>query len=110
MADNNVNAEKLKTIYQHLWYAHGGGVYEKLNQSLHPRSPNRMEPKQIGRIGNALGLVFKNLSSEYVENCFKDANLQIFSSEVIGSELSAFGGRQKAEGRRQKAEGINNIL
>jgi 2-polyprenyl-3-methyl-5-hydroxy-6-metoxy-1,4-benzoquinol methylase len=34
--------EKLKTVYEHLWLAHRGEAYEKLDQSLHPRPPEML--------------------------------------------------------------------
>jgi 2-polyprenyl-3-methyl-5-hydroxy-6-metoxy-1,4-benzoquinol methylase len=36
------SAEKLETVYEHLWLAHRGGVYEKLDQSLNPRPPEML--------------------------------------------------------------------
>lgn len=36
------NAEKLNTVYEHLWAAHRGEVYEKLDQSLNPRPPEML--------------------------------------------------------------------
>ena len=35
-------AEKLEVVYEHLWFAHGGEVYGKLDQSLHPRPPEML--------------------------------------------------------------------
>jgi ubiquinone/menaquinone biosynthesis C-methylase UbiE len=207
------NAEKLKTVYEHLWFAHRGEMYEKLDQSLNPRPPEmlydfvkrlniatdssaldvgcgkgnhtcelakqfnfqvvgidpmdgnleiardaatkqdlaeqvtftqgsmesipsedatfdlvwcrdmlvhvqdlqqglgecgrvlkpngfmivfttyateRMELKEAARLYDALGMVSENLSSSYVEGCFKKAGLQIHSSEIIGSELMQY--------------------
>jgi 2-polyprenyl-3-methyl-5-hydroxy-6-metoxy-1,4-benzoquinol methylase len=36
------NDEKLQTVYKHLWSAHRGAVYEKLDQSLNPRPPEML--------------------------------------------------------------------
>ncbi|MDQ3817028.1 MAG: methyltransferase domain-containing protein [Acidobacteriota bacterium] len=36
------NATKLKTVYEHLWFAHRGEVYEKLDRSLNPRPPEML--------------------------------------------------------------------
>jgi ubiquinone/menaquinone biosynthesis C-methylase UbiE len=207
------NAEKLKTVYEHLWFAHRGEAYEKLDRSLNPRPPEmlygyvedlnlaadsnaldigcgkgnhtcelarqfnfqmkgidpvegnleiarnaameqdlveqviltkgsmesipfedaifdlvwcrdmlvhvqdlqrgfkecsrvlkpdghmlifttyateRMESKEAVRLYDALGIVSANLSASYVEGCFKEAGLQIVSSETIGSELMQY--------------------
>ncbi|MGH7999279.1 MAG: class I SAM-dependent methyltransferase [Brasilonema sp.] len=221
---NNANAEKLNTIYEYIRIAHGGGVYEKLDQSLDPRPPEMlydfvesleltagsialdvgcatgkytcelarrfnfqvkgidilddhiekarqavtkqglaeqvsftkgsmesipfedaafdliwcrdvleqvpslqqsfrecgrvlkpngnmvlfttyatelMETKEATRIYNALGVVSENMSLEYVEDCFKDAGLQILSRQTIGSEVTQYyeesGGRYTTE-------------
>ncbi|GAB1542954.1 hypothetical protein NUACC21_56280 [Scytonema sp. NUACC21] len=217
---DNVNAEKLNTIYEYIRVAHGGGVYEKLDQSLHPRPPEMlydfverldlsvgsaaldvgcatgkytcelarrfnfqvkgidplddllemareaatkqglaeqvsftkgsmesipfedaafdliwcrdaleqvpslrqgfkecgrvlkhngnmvlfttyatelMETKEAARIYNTLGIVSENMSLEYVEDCFKDAGLQIVSRQTIGSEVTQY--YEEREGR-----------
>jgi hypothetical protein len=50
----------------------------------------RMEAEEAASLYDALGMVSVNLSSSHVEGCFKDAGLQIVSSEVIGSELMQY--------------------
>jgi ubiquinone/menaquinone biosynthesis C-methylase UbiE len=218
--NNNVNAETLNTIYEYIRIAHGGGVYEKLDQSLHPRPPEMlydfverlelsagsaaldvgcgkgnntcdlarrfnfqakgidvvdehlemareaatkqglaeqvsftkgsmesipfkdaafdliwcrdvlvqvqdlqqglrecarvlkpngnmiiyttfatefMETKEAARLYKTLGIVSENMSSNYVEGCFKDAGLQILSRHTIGSELAQY--YEESEGR-----------
>lgn len=219
---DNINAQKLSTIYEYIWPANGDGVYEKLDQSLHPRPPEMfhvvekldlnagsaaldigcargehtrelarrfsfqvkgvdivddhiekareavtkqglaeqvsfttgsiesipfedaafdliwcrgvleqvpslrqgfrecgrvlkpngnmvllttyatelMETKEAARIYNALGVVSENLSLEYVEDCFKDAGLQILSRETIGSEVAQY--YEESDGRFTK--------
>jgi ubiquinone/menaquinone biosynthesis C-methylase UbiE len=210
---DNLNTEKLNTIYEYIRVAHGSGVYEKLDQSLHPRSPamlydfveklelipgstaldvgcgkgnnscdlarrfnfqvkgiepvddhlemardaatkqglgeqvsftkgsmesipfedaafdliwcrdvlehvpslpqgfkecrrvlkpnanmilyttyatELMETKEAARIYKTLGIVSENMSSEYVEECFKDAGLEIISRQTIGSEVAQY--------------------
>lgn len=39
---DDVDDKKLNAVYEHIWLAHGGGVYEKLDQSLHPRPPEML--------------------------------------------------------------------
>ena len=34
--------EKLKAIYEHLWSAHDGELYTRLDQSLNPRPPRML--------------------------------------------------------------------
>lgn len=34
--------EKLKEVYAHIWSAHGGDVYERLDRSLNPRPPEML--------------------------------------------------------------------
>lgn len=37
-----LNVEKLSAVYEHIWFAHGGGAYEGLDRSLHPRPPEML--------------------------------------------------------------------
>lgn len=34
--------KKLDAVYEHIWHAHGGGVYERLDESLRPRPPEML--------------------------------------------------------------------
>ena len=34
--------KKLNSVYEHIWSAHGGGAYEELDRSLHPRPPEML--------------------------------------------------------------------
>lgn len=39
---DDVNVGKLSAVYEHIWLAHGGGAYEELDRSLHPRPPGML--------------------------------------------------------------------
>jgi SAM-dependent methyltransferase len=39
---DNVDAEELSAVYEHIWFAHGGGAYEALDRSLRPRPPEML--------------------------------------------------------------------
>ncbi|MEH2214504.1 class I SAM-dependent methyltransferase [Nostoc sp.] len=56
-----------------------------------------MEPKEAARLYKTLGVVPESMSASFVEECFKDAGLQILTKEVIGSELMQF--YEEREGR-----------
>lgn len=41
MADE-ADDKRLDAVYEHIWHAHGGGLYERLDESLRPRPPEML--------------------------------------------------------------------
>lgn len=39
---DDVDTNRLSAVYEHIWFAHGGGAYEVLDRSLHPRPPEML--------------------------------------------------------------------